>query len=363
MMKKVLLCIPTLGTGGAEKFVVDLATKLDRRAFDVTVAVTREYTPGIFEKILKEQGIPIVDLTGKSYLHMLRKQVAYLKRERPDVVHTNIGSVLHMMVATKLVRVPVKLFTMHNQAEYTLGERKLNKWIYKTAFTIFGYTPVAICDNIAGSIENGFGIRRKKIRKVNNGVDITRFVPAPKAKEESVVEIITTGTMYPVKNHEALIETFGEIHQMLPNTHLTILGDGVLRGELEQRTVELGLAEAVSMPGIQKDVCSFLQRAHIYVSASRSEGLPLSILEAMACGLPVVATSAGGMVDIVKSGINGIVVPIDDRKALTEALGQMVADADLRKVYGEASLQIAQSWSMEACAAGYEKLYLGDLNQ
>ena len=359
-MRKVLLCIPTLGTGGAEKFVVDLATKLDSTAFDVTVAVTRKNVSSIFERVLAEHNIPVVDLSGDSYFAMLRKQLLYLKRERPDVVHTNIGSVLHIMLATKLIPVPIKLFTMHNQAEYTLQARKINKLVYKMAFTFFGYTPVAICEHIVQSIEAGFGVDAKRIQKVNNGVDISNFMPALKDEKAHEVRIITTGRMDSNKNHNALIDAFSNIHKKNANVHLTILGDGVLREELEQKVAALGLTESVSMPGVQKNVFAYLQQADVYVSASRSEGLPLSILEAMACGLPVVATAAGGTVDIVKTGENGIVVPIDDEKALEEALGRMVEDAQLREKYGLSSLQIVQDWSIEACVKGYEKLYLGN---
>lgn len=356
-MKKVLLCIPTLGTGGAEKFVVDLAIKLDKTAFDITVATTRKCTAGSFQNTLKDNNITVVDLSGPNYFSMLRNQLIYLKRERPDVVHTNIGSVLHMMVATKLIAVPVKLFTMHNQAEYTLGERKLNKWLYRTAFAFFGYKPVAICDHIIESIRDGFGTSQEKILKVNNGVDLARFVPAKEKKDMPNIEIITTGTMYPVKNQGALLDVFSNLHKKNTNIHMTILGDGELRDEMEQKVAALGLADAVSLPGIQKNVCTYLQKADIYISASKSEGLPLSILEAMACGLPIVATAAGGTVDIVQTGVNGIVVPIDDKEALEEALATLVNNIHLRKTYGEASLRIVQKWSIEACAKGYEELY------
>lgn len=356
-MKKVVLCIPTLGIGGAEKFVVDLATQIDKTAFDVTVAITRINMDSNFKNVLTKNGIRIVDLSGKNYLGMLRKQVAFLKKERPDIVHTNIGSVLHLMLATRLVPVPVKLFTMHNQAEYILGEKKRKKWIYKMAFTLFGYTPVAICDNIAQSIIDAFGLKASKIRKVNNGVDLSRFVPAQKTGKEKIVEIITTGTMYPVKNHSALIDAFSSLHKNYPNTRLTILGSGQMRDELEQKVVQLGLAEVVSMPGIQKNVCAYLQKADIYVSASKTEGLPLSILEAMACGLPIVATDAGGTVDIVKSGVNGIVVPRNNTKALEDALVAMIEDPQLRSTCGAESLRIVQNWSIDRCVQGYEKLY------
>ena len=359
-MKKVLLCIPDLGTGGAEKFVVDLAKNLDKSIFDVTVAVTRRKIASIFEKELAEYNIPVIDLSGSGYLTMLRKQIAYLRREKPDVVHTNIGSVLHMMVATKVLGVPIKLLTMHNQPAHSLTGQKLYTLVYRTAFTFFGYKPVGICDHITKAVCEDFALPADKVYTVNNGVDITRFHAAEKATENAKIQIISTGGMRPVKNQAALLEAFYDLYQRNSNVHLTILGDGVLRPELEQKVEQLGLRDAVDMPGVKKDVCSYLQKADIYVSSSNSEGLPLSILEAMACGLPVVATAAGGTVDIVKTGINGIVVPLDDRAALAEALENMVNDAELRIKYGAESWRVAQQWSIEACTKGYEALYLGN---
>ena len=358
-MKKVLLCIPTLGTGGAEKFVVDLATRLDKSVFDVTVAITRRNIPGIYEQVLKNHNIPIVDLSGESYLRMLRKQLAYLRKAKPDVVHTSVGSMLHMMLATLLIPVPVKLFTMHNQVEYTFRERKSNRWIYKAAFTLLGYTPVGICDHIARDIQNTFSLPAEKVRKVNNGVDLTVFKPAEREKKKETVEIVNIGTMYGVKNQRMLMEAFGALYRQYPNLRLTILGDGVLRPELESQAERLGISDVVRMPGIQKAVCAYLQQADIYVSASNSEGQPLSVLEAMACGLPVVATAAGGTVDAVKNGENGIIIPIGDQKALEAALQKMITEEEFRKKCGETSYHMAQGWSIEACAEGYAALYNG----
>jgi glycosyltransferase involved in cell wall biosynthesis len=262
-----------------------------------------------------------------------------------------------MMLATNLIPVPVKLFTTHNQAEYTLNYRRLNVWMHKLAFSLLGYTPVAICHNIAKSWQEACGIRPERMEKVHNGVDTLRFVPAKKVNVEPQIPIITVGRMDQKKNHMGLLDAFSRLYQTNPNVRLTIVGDGVLRPELERKVRELGLAEVVSMPGVQKDVCSYLQKADLYVSASEAEGLPLSILEAMACGLPVVATDVGGTSEIVHDGENGIVVPKGDPVALEKALEKMVADARMRKEFGEASLRIVQDWSIEACVRGYERLY------
>ena len=120
------------------------------------------------------------------------------------------------------------------------------------------------------------------------------------------------------------------------------------------------MTEVVRMPGIQMNVNDYLQRADIYVSASLTEGLPLSILEAMACGLPVVATAAGGTVDIIKTGINGTVVPIDDKEEMQIALQALISNEELRVEYGKASRQIAEAWSIEACVQGYATLYAAE---
>jgi len=357
-MKKVVLCIPSLATGGAEKFVVDLATNLNKEQFAVTVAVTRQNVDSMFLQMLQANEIPVADLTGSNYFRMLKKQMAFLRSERPDVVHTNIGSLLHMMLATKLVRIPQKLYTVHNQADLLYGTSKVRKLIFKLAFTLFGYTPVAICENVKASVQQGLGVKPEKIKRVNNGVDLKRFMPLTETAPKDTVEIITTGTMYPIKNHELIIHVFQKLYQEYPFIRLTILGDGEKRKDLEQMVSRYQLEQAVDMPGIKKDVSSYLQNADIYVSASLTEGLPLSILEAMACGLPVVATDAGGTVDIVKTGENGIIIPKNDADALYRALKAMIDDSAMRKQCTEGSARIVQAWSIESCAKGYETLYM-----
>jgi len=357
-MKKVVLCIPSLATGGAEKFVVDLATNLDKDLVDVTVAVTRQNVNSIFYDVLCKKQVRVVDLADTNYIRMLIKQFAFLRREKPDIVHTNIGSLLHMMLATKIMRVPTKLYTVHNQADLLYGNSKLRKTIFKFAFNLFGYTPVAICDNVKESIQQGLNLKTERINKVHNGVDLNRFQPKMNRISKATLEIITTGTMYPIKNHEMIIEAFQKLHVKYPNIRLTILGDGEKRSALEDMVKRYHLEDVVSMPGIQRDVCSYLQKADVYVSASLTEGLPLSILEAMACGLPVVATDAGGTVDIVSNEKNGVVVPKNDLNALVGALEKMIVNDDFRKQCGEESLRIVTDWSIESCVRGYEKLYM-----
>lgn len=107
----------------------------------------------------------------------------------------------------------------------------------------------------------------------------------------------------------------------------------------------------------KENVEDYLRQSDIYISASRTEGLPLSVLEAMACGLPVIATDAGGTRDIVKDGINGFIVNVDDEDGIKEALLKLIDNKVLRKSYSVKSREIAKQWSLENCTRGYEILY------
>ena len=104
-MKKVVICVPSMETGGAERFVVDLALAVDKRRFEVIVAITRLNSESFLKQQLEQESIRVVDLAAKDYPTMLRKQIRFLKKERPDVVHAQTGSILHMMLACKICNV------------------------------------------------------------------------------------------------------------------------------------------------------------------------------------------------------------------------------------------------------------------
>lgn len=358
-MKKVVLCIPTLGTGGAEKFVVDLASRFPRDRFQVMVAITRKRTDGIFVRALNDMGVPIADLSGPNYLVMLKNQLRFLRREKPDVLHVNIGSILHLLLATALVRVPKKLYTVHNEPKLLYNGRKIKKLLYAWAFRFGGYIPVGISPAIKEQICEDFKLERDRVAMVQNGVDIVRFTPASSERASDPVTIISTGTLYAIKNQKQIIRVFCDLHRKYPQTKLVLLGDGPMRNELEQMVSDMGSQGDIEFPGIQKNVPDFLRNADIYVSASLTEGLPLSILEAMACGLPVVATAVGGTVDIVCDNTNGFTVPKEDPLKMQEALEELIVSKEKRTEFGKASRRIAESWSLDACAEGYERLYNG----
>ena len=356
-MKKVVICIPSLEPGGAERFVVDLVSRVDKEKYKVLVAVTRNMTDSFLKKVLIERGIDVVDLSSKNYFQMTKKQIAFLKEKKPDVVHANIGSMLHMMVACKLYKVPVRLYTVHNEAKLLFGSSRIKKSIYKLAFSFFGFIPIAICPTVKKTIEKEFGINSKKIPVVKNGIDIERFFPSKEVDTNERIQIISVGTLYWIKNQELAIKAVCALHKKGLNVSLEIVGDGVDREKLQKLIMDKKAEDYITLHGRKKNVEDYLKKADIYISASKTEGLPLSILEAMACGLPIVATAVGGVVDIVHNSVNGYVVYDENIVEMEKALEQLVLSKEKRREYGIASRRIAEEWSLDACARGYEELY------
>ena len=193
-MRKVVICVPSLATGGAERFAVDLALAVDKHRFEVVLAITRTNVESFLKQLLEQNGIQIVDLAAKDYPTMLRKQIRFLKKERPDVVHAQTGSILHMMLACKICNVPIRLYTVHNEANLLYGTNKLKREIYKMGFSFFEFKPIAICPTVKQTIVDDMRVSENRIVVVNNGVDVNRFVPNQTAHDDEVIRIISVRT-------------------------------------------------------------------------------------------------------------------------------------------------------------------------
>jgi len=233
----------------------------------------------------------------------------------------------------------------------------LQRIVRKIAFFIVGVKPVAISNIVAESIGNIYGMRRDKLTTVCNGVVCSRY--ALPRKRSDRVRLISVGSLYAVKNFSFLIDCFAAVRKKFENIHLTLVGDGVQRQALEAQICRLGLEKAVTLAGTVSDVENYLADADIYVASSLFEGLPLSMLEAMAAGLPVISTDVGGVSEIVHDGENGSLAEPENPEAYAAAMEQLIQNVPLRQQYGEASRKIAEQYDISHMIAGYEALYSG----
>lgn len=354
-MIKVFICIPTLASAGAERFATELSCNLDRESFEPVIVVTSNLSrESYFYQKLKKQGIKVYDVSDHNYMREILKIRRILKKEKPDIIHTNIGALLHMLLPVVLFGKGIKhVFTVHS-----MGYRiftGLKKRIVSFCFHNKIVVPIAISDTVRKSVIEAYNMKDNDVELVYNGVDTSLF-SYKVAREKETVTIATTGTLYDIKNHDLLIDAFKEAQKVVQDLELLIIGDGMLRTKLEDKVRNLNLQDKVTFVGNQSNVCEFLKKADMYCCTSKVEGLPISVLEAMSCGLPVVTTPAGGVVDIVFDELNGFIVNYD-KKIIADKIIKLVTDKTMRSLMGKASREIALKRDIKICAKNYEKLY------
>lgn len=354
-MKNVLLVVPTLRQGGGQKFVLDLANGLDKEQFRVRVLVYFHQRHKAFADFAEEHNIETVYLNKKKGLDLFFfRQVRKAVREfQPDIIHTHINTMLYLLPFYR--KRHIKLHTVHTLAQKEhYGLQKLVNYI---AFHWLGVVPVGISDTVADTIAHVHHLKREDVPVVYNGVDCKRY-DIPKVATDTF-NFVTVGTIYAVKNYSFLVDCFAELHKKHPETRLTIVGNGSLRGQLEQQIADLGLSGAVTITGTVGNVEDYLAASDVYVASSLFEGLPLSILEAMAAGLPVISTNVGGVPDVVKDGENGILVASGEKEAYVAALTELTENTALRTQYATRSKELSRNYDEELTIYGYESLYKG----
>lgn len=355
-MKKIMICIPTLASAGAERFATELACNIDRERFEPIIMVTTRLDENsAFYKKLLSKNVKIYDFGNCGYKNKIWKIRNVIRKEKPSIIHTNVGAALHMLLPIFLSFTNAKhLFTTHS-----MGYRIFNgykKKIMQFCFRIKIVIPVAICDTVKQSLVEAYGLKSENIECVYNGVDTDLFHPLETKREDSNTVFVSTGTLYHIKNHKLLIDAFSIVHKNNPNTTLRIIGDGELRNDLIAQVKSLNLENSVKFEGNQSDVARYLNMSDVYCCTSKVEGLPIAVLEAMACGLPVITTPAGGVVDIVKDGVNGFVVKASS-ELLADKMNLIATDLQLLRKMGKKSRELAIEHDIKECVKEYETLY------
>ncbi len=351
-MKKIFICIPTLAGAGAERFVTELACFINK--YEPIVVVTRYLDLGSsFYNKLKAKGIRVIDVSGKNYLVSAHKVIKLIKSEKPVIIHTNVGAALHMLVPCFLSRTKAKhLFTTHSMGYRIFSG--LKKTIMRTCFKKGWVVPVAICDTVKKSIIDTYALCDAQVECVYNGVDTTIFTPEEHESKTKV--FVSVGRFEEVKNHKLLLDAFSVVNKKYSNTELLLVGDGILRDDINDQVQKLQLTNNVRLVGSQSDVSAFLNSADVYCCSSLVEGLPISVLEAMSCGLPIITTPAGGVVDIVKNEANGFVVAADATE-MAQKMEFLIENDVLMTIMGKKSREMAKLYDIRCCASQYEELY------
>jgi glycosyltransferase involved in cell wall biosynthesis len=364
--KRLLVFRPTIGQGGADRNTLILLQLLDRKLFALQLA------------LMKREGEFLVDLPSDVELHVLDASSLWtawwplwklLRSDSPDIVLStssggNIPTALAHLLAHRRIRLVLSERSTIEREGFTLKRRltrQLKRWLYQRADAI-----AAISQGVQNDVIRNLRVSPDKVSVVYNPVldESLRTlwqepVEHPWFSEEIPV-VLAAGRMVPAKDYPTLLRAFRLVRDRCV-ARLLILGEGHLRAELECLVKHLGLESDVSMPGFDKNPFRYMARCQIYVLSSIFEGLGSALIQAMACGAPVIATDCpfGPAEIIIEPGRDGILVPPRDFEALAREIVRLLEHPEVRRELSACGQRSAERFRAEAALTAYTKTILG----
>jgi glycosyltransferase involved in cell wall biosynthesis len=361
----------SLDVGGLERIVVELVREGRRLGQQVSVLCLER--PGTLAPQVEALGARLVCIGKKPGLRLqpcsaIRNTLHEL---RPDVLHTHqVGALFYAGRAARAAGIPLVVHTEHinnvrkSQGGYFRRQRLswLWWWAARSARKFF-----CVSQDIADEMAARRMVGREKLAVILNGINtkpFREFVDRDGLRQSLGIEpeapvIGTVGRLNEVKCQDLLLRAFARVKKVWSAIQLLVVGDGPMRDNLRGLAIHLGIAEAVHFAGYQPQPERYLGVMNVFALTSRMEGLPLVILEAWAAGLPVVASSVGGLPDLIEHGRTGLLFPAGDEMALAGFLGELLSDSGRGRTLGDAGRQeLLARYSLERMAADYQHHYL-----
>jgi len=365
----VVHVVENLDVGGLENVVMNLLG--NGRTGRYTASLVCLGDGGALAPTVQSRGVRVEALHRHSGLDwiLLPRLARILRRGRAAIVHChNFSPLVYGTVAARLARTRALVYTAHGAKTSGRPQAARMRWFAPRCAYVY------ISEDARRVATSHGRVPRRVARTVANGIDVERFAQADDRgrirsslgipPDALVVGIVAR--LAAAKDHRSLFDAFRIVRETSPSTRLLVVGDGPLRGELEEHVRRLNLDNAVVFTGARRDVPALLSAMDLFVLSSQTEGLAMTLLEAMAAGLPVVATRVGGNPEAVADGETGALVVPGDPPELARELIRFLSDASLRERMGAAGrLRATRRFSNGAMRASYEAIYdelLGDLS-
>lgn len=338
----MLHVITTASIGGAERHLLELMKLLPKDRFEITLAFFKEEAHEARSLVpdFRATGIRVVDLRMKSGLdpRPLWRLLRLVVRFRPDIVHTHLyrADIAGTTIA-RLLRVPVVVASVHN-LDLETNYQRIKPMVLSAYRRASGV--IAISHAVRRQLIESYGLQESQVRTIHYGLD-TNDWPAPDRSQNQDAVLGTVGRLAYQKGYDVLLSALSKVSVALPSIHLRIIGhdDEGLRRKLEDQAKDLNVVRHVAFEGFSDSIRRELLDMDVFVLASRWEGFGLVLLEAMAAGLPVVATKVGPIPEICLEDVTALLVPPNDAEALADALQRLAVDTELRTRLGAAGRQ------------------------
>jgi sugar transferase (PEP-CTERM/EpsH1 system associated) len=358
----VLHLIQGLESGGLETVTVSLLERLDRTLYQPSICC--------FDNL----GSLMERIKGKIKVHFLQRRqgidytypiklARLLKKEQIEILHLhNSTAFFYGVLAGKIAGVPVIIYTEHARDIFP----SMRVRIADKALSLFTHRIVVVAEYLKRNLVRYEKFNPKKITVIYNGVDPQKFngdfdsraVKKTFDIDEDRLVIGIVARLDPIKNHKCLLRAMKMVVAELPKTILLIVGDGPFLQELKSFINTLSLNSYVRFLGMRSDIPELMSIMDVFVLCSLSEGLPLTLLEAMASGRAIIATNVGGIPEVIEHGINGLLVEPDNHRALTEAIIQLLRDKSLAKRISESARnKLMENFTLDKMTEKYKEIY------
>ncbi len=358
---RTLFLLTSMPVGGAETLLVNMIRRFHPQRIAPAVACTKEQGP-LGELLANEFPVTSHWLRGKYDVSIVRRLARYLRRERFDALIT-VGAGDKMFwgrIAARLANVPVVCSALHSTG-WPDGVGRLNRWLtpWTTAY-------IAVAKSHGEFLIEWEKFPESKVVVIPNGIDTDRFQPDEDARR-SVREELSLGpetpligivaALRPEKNHAGFVAMAALLCERFPTAHFLIIGEGPERCAIEKAIANAGLKHRIRMLGSRSDTPRLVAALDLFVLTSLNEASPVSILEALACQVPVVASRVGSVAETVIDGTNGFTVPSQDTPAFADAASLILSNPDLARELGRnGRVQVTANASLDAMVLGYETL-------
>jgi sugar transferase (PEP-CTERM/EpsH1 system associated) len=358
----ILHVVETSEPGGAETVLVEIATNLPARFRSLGCVFSQGWTSAALEK----RNVPVfeVPLRRSFDLSWVHRLIQLIRQHKIHLIHSHeFTANCYSTLAARLAHIPI-VCTVHGRNYYPQRyyRRLAYRWVARNADAL-----VAVSKNVSQFLQENIGIRHDTITTIWNGIDLKPFTTKEADRREirRVLNIkpedfvvINVAALFDVKAQEVLLKAAAPILEQNRRTIFLIAGEGPREAYLKQLAMETGIANHVRFLGFRDDVPSLLRAADVFVLCSNFEGLPLSVIEAMATGLPVVATNVGGIAELVEHGTSAYLVPPKDPRTLARGILHVMSNSDKATRLGKEARRRARSmFSLHTMVNHYVELY------
>lgn len=355
---KILYVITSLGLGGAEKLLLSYLKQLDHKKYKFYVCALREKPDDLLSEISNYAEVTNLRMNNRFNPIVIFHLIKLLRQVKPDIIHTHLFQArFYATIAHLFYKHSILITHKHNN----VNPRKHNIFIILEMLSIlFNKKVIAISQSVKNSLVKYEFVSEKKIYVLPNGIDYQKFIKSKDFNRFSNNKPIIIGTICRLERQKGisyLLLAMKIILAKFPDVQLEIVGDGTLSGELKDFSRKLGISNSVIFFGKFADVIPFYKKMNVFVLPSLYEGFGIVLLEAMAAGVPIVATNVDGIKEVVIDGVSGILVPPKNPEAIASAVTKIIESPHLASSLVNEGLQRSKLFDIKEHVTKIDNFY------